>query len=106
MIDALDRVQIVGQNRDNAAVRLTMSADGLELSMSAQDVGNAQESLDAKFEGTELTVAFNPVFLRDGVDAVETDEVVLETIDPLKPATLHAADGGDFLYLLMPVRTS
>jgi DNA polymerase III subunit beta len=106
LLEALDRVQIVGQNRDNAAVRLTMSSNGLELSMSAQDVGNAQESIDAKFEGTELTVAFNPMFLHDGVDAIDTEEVVLETIDPLKPATLHAADGSDFLYLLMPVRTS
>ena len=106
LMDALERVQIVGQNRDNAAVRISMSADGLELAMSAQDVGNAQESLDAKFEGTELTVAFNPVFLRDGVDAVDADEVALDTIDPLKPATLRAAGGDDFLYLLMPVRTS
>jgi DNA polymerase-3 subunit beta len=106
LMDALDRVQIVGQNRDNAAVRLSMSADGLELAMSAQDVGNAQETLDAKFEGTELTVAFNPVFLREGVEAVDTEEVVLDTIDPLKPATLRAAGGDDFLYLLMPVRTS
>jgi DNA polymerase III subunit beta len=106
LLDALDRVQIVGQNRDNAAVRLAMSAEGLELSMSAQDVGNAQETLDAKFEGGELTAAFNPVFLREGVDAVESAEVALETIDPLKPATLHSADAGDFLYLLMPVRTS
>ena len=105
-VEALDRVQIVGQNRDNAAVRIAMSATGLELSMSAQDVGNAQEQLDAKFEGTELAVAFNPTFLRDGVDALETNEVALETIDPLKPATLRASDGGDFLYLLMPVRTS
>ena len=106
MLEALDRVQIVGQNRDNAAVRLSMSSGGLELSMSAQDVGNAQESLDAKFEGSELTVAFNPVFLRDGVEAVDADEVALDTIDPLKPATLRAAGGDDFLYLLMPVRTS
>jgi DNA polymerase-3 subunit beta len=106
LLDALDRVQIVGQNRDNAAVRLAMSAEGLELSMSAQDVGNAQETLDAKFEGGELIAAFNPVFLRDGVEAMDGDEVALETIDPLKPATLRTADGGDFLYLLMPVRTS
>jgi DNA polymerase-3 subunit beta len=106
LLDALDRVQIVGQSRDNAAVRLAMTGEGLELTMSAQDVGNAQEALDAKFEGNELTVAFNPVFLRDGVEAVETDEVALETIDPLKPATLHPVDGGEFLYLLMPVRTS
>jgi DNA polymerase III subunit beta len=106
LMDALDRVQIVGQNRDNAAVRIAMNGDGLELSMSAQDVGNAHETLDAKFEGGELTVAFNPLFMREGVEAVEATEVALETIDPLKPATLRAADGGDFLYLLMPVRTS
>jgi DNA polymerase-3 subunit beta len=106
LLDAVDRVQIVGQNRDNAAVRLSMSTSGLELSMSAQDVGNAHESIDAKFEGSELTVAFNPVFLRDGVDAIDATEVCLETIDPLKPATLRANEGGEFLYLLMPVRTS
>src|SRR5436190_5349552 len=105
-LDALDRVQIVGQNRENAAVRLQMTNDGLELSMAAQDVGSAQESLDAKFEGSEVTVAFNPVFLREGVEAVEGAEVSLETIDPLKPATLRSSEGGDFLYLLMPVRTS
>ena len=96
----------LGQNRDNAAVRLSMNADVLELAMSAQDVGNAQESLDAKFEGTELTVSFNPVFLRDGVEAVDAEEVALDTIDPLKPATLRSAGGDDFWYLLMPVRTS
>jgi DNA polymerase III subunit beta len=106
LLDALDRVQIVGQNRDNAAVRLAMSAEGLELSMSAQDVGNAQETLDAKFEGGELTAAFNPLFLREGAEALDSSEVALETVDPLKPATLRSADGGDFLYLLMPVRTS
>jgi DNA polymerase-3 subunit beta len=105
-LDALDRVQIVGQNRENAAVRLQMTTEGLELSMSAQDVGQAQEAIDAKFEGSEVTVAFNPVFLREGIEAVEGGEVALETIDPLKPATLRSSDGGDFLYLLMPVRTS
>ena len=83
-----------------------MGSDGLELAMTAQDVGTSQESVDAKFEGTELTVAFSPTFLRDGVDAIEVEDVVLETIDPLKPATLRASDGGDFVYLLMPVRTS
>ena len=107
LLDALDRVQIVGQSRDNAAVRLAMSADGPRARRCRRRTSaNAQESLDAKFEGTELTVAFNPLFLLDGIDAVDADEVVLETIDPLKPATLRAADSGDFLYLLMPVRTS
>ena len=31
---------------------------------------------------------------------------VLETLDPLKPATLRGTDHPEFLYLLMPVRIS
>jgi len=51
-------------------------------------------------------VAFNPEFLIDGVEATPGDDVVLETLDALKPATLRASEGTDFLYLLMPVRVS
>ena len=51
-------------------------------------------------------MAFNSQFLLDGIDAAASDEVVLESIDPLKPAVLQTPDSPDFLYLLMPVRIS
>lgn len=105
-IEALDRVAIVGQGRENANLKLSMSSGGLELAMVVPDVGSSEEPMDAKYEGSDLTVAFNPQFLRDGVEAIEGEEFALATIDPLKPATLHSADGDDFLYLVMPVRTA
>ena len=101
---AVERVRLVGQGRDSAPIRLAMSAGGLELSAVAQDVGEAHESVEAKYEGSDLTVAFNSQFLLDGIDAAASDEVVIESIDPLKPAVMKATDSGDFLYLLMPVR--
>lgn len=104
--EAVERVMVVGQGRDNAAVKLTMRSDGLELAMTAQDIGSSHGAIEAKYEGSELVVAFNPQFLLEGVDAVEGEEIALETVDNLKPATLRSAEGGDFLYLLMPVRTS
>ena len=42
----------------------------------------------------------------DGVEAIAGDEVQLETLDALKPATLRPTEGDDYLYLLMPVRVS
>ena len=104
--DAVKRMQLVGQGRDSSPVRLTMSADGVELSSTAQEVGEAHEMVDAKYEGTDLTVAFNAQFLLDGAQAVAGTDVVLEALDPLKPATLRAVDQNDFMYLLMPVRIS
>ncbi len=49
-------------------MRLAMAADGLDLVAVTQDVGQAHEALDAKYEGTELTVAFNPEYLSPGVE--------------------------------------
>lgn len=104
--ESVQRVMIVGQGRENAAVRLAMHSGGLDLSVNAQEIGSSEESVDAKYEGADLTVAFNPQFLLDGIESMDSERVMLETIDPLKPATLRSGDGDDFLYLLMPVRTS
>lgn len=108
--DALDsavkRVRLVGQGRDSSPIRLAMTSTGLELSAIAQEIGEAREAVEAKYEGSDLTVAFNSEFLLDGIQAVGGSEIVLEALDPLKPATLRAVDGKDFLYLLMPVRIS
>ncbi len=105
LLDAVRRVKVVARE-PSTPVKLLMSADGLELSASAQDVGTASEMLDAKYEGSELTVAFNPEYLQAGIEASTGDEVTLETVDALKPALLRSLDNTDFLYLLMPVRVS
>lgn len=104
--EAARLMQIIGEGREGTPVRLAMSASGLELSATAQERADAAEAIDAKFEGSDLTVAFNPQFLLDGLAAIEGEEAVLETIDPLKPATLRGTDHQEFLYLLMPVRIS
>ena len=103
---AVERVRLVGQGRDTAPIRLAMTSEGLELSAVAQDVGEAHESVEAKYEGADLTVAFNSQFLLEGIDAAGAPEISIESIDPLKPAVLRATDNADFLYLLMPVRIS
>jgi DNA polymerase-3 subunit beta len=104
LTQAVERVSLVGgTNRDSSPIRLAMSSDGLELSATAQDVGQSYEPVEAKYEGTDVTVAFNSRFLLDGVEAAASPEITIETVDPLKPAVLRGGDT-DFLYLLMPVR--
>ncbi|MGH8972708.1 MAG: DNA polymerase III subunit beta [Acidimicrobiia bacterium] len=105
-MEAVKRVRLIGRDRDNAPIRLAMSPAGLELTAVVHDVGQAKEELEAKYEGTETTVAFNPEFLLDGLSAITSDEVLVETLDTSKPAIVRSAEDGDFLYLLMPVRVS
>lgn len=104
LLDALRRVKLLA--RDATPVRMALRAEAVELSAVTQDVGQASEDLDAKYEGTEMVIAFNPQYLLDGVEAVEGDEVTLETVDALKPAVVRSVESQDYLYLLMPVRVS
>lgn len=105
LLDALRRVRLLV--RDNTTpVRLSMRSGGVELTVLSQEVGHASEEVDADFDGEELIVAFNPSYLIDGIEAASGDEVVLETVDATKPATVRAPDHDDYRYLLMPVRVS
>lgn len=101
-INAVRRVRLMAQ--DSTPIRLDMSAAGLELSATTQDVGEAREQVDAEFEGEDLTVAFNPEYLLDGAEAAPGEEIVLNTVDALKPAVIRTPESEEFLYLLMPVR--
>jgi DNA polymerase-3 subunit beta len=102
MIEAIRRVKILAQ--DSTPVRLTLGGDTVQLTAITQDVGNAAEEIDASYEGSEMTVAFNPDYLAAGIDAIDSDDVTLATMDPMKPAVLRGVGRDDYLYLLMPVR--
>jgi DNA polymerase III subunit beta len=105
LLDALRRVRLLV--RDNTTpVRLSMRPGGVELTVVSQEVGHASEDVDADFEGEEHSVAFNPSYLIDGVEAVMGDEILIEALDSGKPATVRGPDHDDYRYLLMPVRVS
>ena len=104
LLDALRRVKLLA--REAIPVRLNLRSGTVQLSAVTQDVGQAEEELDAKYEGTEMTISFNPEYLIDGTEAVAGDEVTLETLDGLKPAVVRAVGRDDYLYLLMPIRVS
>lgn len=102
LLEAIGRAALVAE--DHIPVRLTMSKGGVELAVSRQDVGGETEMIDGDYTGDEITIAFNPRYLSEGVTAVPDKEIVIETVDALKPALVHGADTETFRYLLMPVR--
>lgn len=104
LLDAVKRVKLVAV--DNTPVRIHQSAEGVELRAVRQDVGQAIEGIDADYVGEDLTVAFNPDYLIEGVDAAPGDEIELHTVDGQRPAVLRSTAGEEYLYLLMPVRVS
>ena len=67
-------------------------------------ISTASESIPVPFHGEPFEIGFNPEFLRDGLESIESDELVLKLISPLRPGLVESPDTGDFVYLIMPIR--
>ena len=109
LIESVKRVALVA-DRGNP-VRLQFSDGGLTLTAGGDDEGRAEENLEADFDGDEITTAFNPTFLLEGLGAIEEPVARLFFTTPTKPAIIRpagapgAASGpSDYTYLIMPVR--
>lgn len=105
---AVRRVRLIVRDAKDATtpVRVAFSSSGAELTVLTTESGRAIEQVDGEFTGEELTVAFNPTYLLEGVEAVASDTVILEVIDSSKPATIRGVGEDEYRYLLMPVRVS
>lgn len=101
---ALRRVGILAQA--GSPVRLDLGPHGVRFAAGTQDLGEAVEHVEGKYEGEPLTVAFNPQYLLDGIQSVEGAEVVLSVRDGVKPALIRPVEDDGFAYLAMPVRIS
>ncbi|HLE95044.1 MAG TPA: DNA polymerase III subunit beta [Acidimicrobiia bacterium] len=104
LLDALGRVSLVAE--DHIPVRLKLMEGGIEVTVTRQDVGAEAEHLDGVYTGTdeEVSIAFNPRYLQDGVSAIPGDSVRIRVIDAFKPSVIDQGSDDAFLYLLMPVR--
>jgi DNA polymerase III subunit beta len=106
LAEAVKRVALVAER--NTAVRLAFSAGQLLLEAGTGDEAQAEEALEASFEGDDLAIAFNPQYLLDGLTAIDSDTVRIAFTDPGKPALITGKPGPDgqpdYRYLLMPIR--
>ena len=105
LLDAVRRVKLLVRDA-TTPVRVALRSDVIVLTVVSTEVGQASEEIDAKYEGAEMTVAFNPTYMMEGVEAVVGDEILLETLDALRPAVIRSVEGDEYMYLLMPVRVS
>ena len=101
LLDVVRRVSVMAQR--NSPLRLQFGDGELRVSARTQDVGEATESMPVAYSGDALEIGFNPEFLRDGIESVQTDDVQLKLISPLRPGLIQG-EGDDFSYLIMPIR--
>jgi DNA polymerase-3 subunit beta len=110
LVESVRRVALVAER--NTPIRLSFAAGEVTLEAGSGDEAQASESLDAALQGDDISIAFNPGYLLDGLGALGTEQAELRFTAPTRPAVLAGKDdadataGDEYRYLLMPVRLS
>ncbi|GAA1966254.1 DNA polymerase III subunit beta [Kitasatospora viridis] len=109
-LEALKRVSLVAER--NTPVRLNFEQGVLTLEAGSGDDAQATERIDADLEGDDISIAFNPGYLEEGLKAVDAAYAQLSFTTSTKPALLSGKPSVDaeadeaYQYLIMPVRLS
>jgi DNA polymerase III subunit beta len=97
----LRRVSLVVSER-SFFVKIFFSNNKLELSATSTDVGESNDSIEIEYDGPETTVSFNPTYLLEPLNRIDSDNIVMKMNDGYSPVALSNEDG--FLYVIMPMR--
>lgn len=109
-VEAVKRVALVAER--NTPVRLSFTDGEVVLDASSGDEAAASEAVVAQVTGEDISIAFNPQYLLDGLGAVDSAWVQIAFTTSTKPAVItgkrdaDAAADESYRYLLMPVRIS
>lgn len=107
-LDSVRRVALVTDK--TVPLRLEFAGTSVSLEAGAGEEAQATETIDILLNGDAISIAFNPTFLADGLQAVGTPFVQISFTGSNKPAILmgkNEATGAaveTYRYLLMPMR--
>lgn len=88
---------------DSQSVKFDILKNKMIVSKVSQDGSESKEELECVYGGEELTIGFNPVYLMDALKNISEDEIVLEFAGSDKRGVVRA-EGGDYIYIILPVR--
>lgn len=108
LISAIKRVSLVAER--NASIRMAFTSQELTLTAGSVDEAQAKEILDIDMDGEDITVAFNPAYLIEGLSAISEPFVRMKMTTAVKPVEFNgqqesnSEESMDYRYLLVPMR--
>lgn len=95
-------------NEESRGVRMSFTGNadsksrGLKIWSRAAEMGEAEVECEMEgYEGAEIEIAFNPLFITDALKVIDSEQVIMELKAPNKPGLIRS--GPDFVYVVMPV---
>ena len=101
--EVLRRVGVMAPDKVHS-VKLSFSGKQLEVSSTSPDQGEAQDLLEAEYEGPAMKIGFNGRYLQDAVSGIHEEKVVLQMKDEVSQVILRPEKDTSYLAIVMPMR--
>jgi len=102
---ALRRVSSLADARSHA-IKFTLAKEGIEISASSPEYGEAKEAIEKEFKGDPVSIGFNAQYLLDFLAAAPDGPIGFELKDEQSAGQLRPLVGDSlrYRYVVMPMR--
>jgi DNA polymerase III subunit beta len=103
--DAVRRVSQLADQRSHA-VKLAVSQEGIEISASSPEYGEAKENIEKEYKGDPISIGFNSSYMLDFLAAAADGPVSIELKDEQSAGQMRplADENYRYRYIIMPMR--
>ncbi len=101
--EALKRVALLVEQKSRR-VFLTVAPGTLTISSQETEIGTAKEEIPCRYDGAELTIALNYLYIEEPLKVIGSERVKVEFTESMKAITLKAEPAKDFFHIVMPMQ--
>ena len=103
MIRVIDRVSLVIKEKQNSPVKMIVG-EGLLQFFCTTSFGHAEDVCICEGSGEGMRIGFNDRYFMDALKAANEEKLRISMNTPTAPIIIEAAEGGQYLYMVLPVR--
>ncbi|KGK89419.1 DNA polymerase III subunit beta [Desulfosporosinus sp. HMP52] len=105
-LDAVERASLLSRDKSSAnIVRINVVDNELRIDQTSE-LGKISEQIGIEMDGKEVRIAFNAKFLIDALKVIDSEQILFELSGPFSPGVMRPIDNPNYIYLVLPVRTS
>jgi DNA polymerase-3 subunit beta len=100
---ALRRVSLLVEQKSRR-IYLNVSENTISLASEESEIGTAKEEVECVYQGPEMTIALNYLYLLDPLKIISEEEIIIRFTEPNRAITLLTKPERDFFHIVMPMQ--
>jgi DNA polymerase-3 subunit beta len=104
-LDALKVTNIIARSvlGNKIIMEINSKENSITMSASQSDVGSNKSTFEGDIEGEDLKIAFSSRLLSDILNHLQSEDIVFECSEPVKPGVFKVEGDDNFVHLVMPM---